>query len=717
MKFRDDQKPIMEYEGGIMAVPAVPGAGKTFIISSLAAKLIEEGMQKPGKILVVTYMNSAVSNFKNRIRAMTSSIGGCDVMTIHSLALKIIKEKPSAMGLDDDFNIVDDYTQRSIMDIAAKKWAEAGGSSIIDEMIDDKYRDRTDEFMDEFAGTASTLIGELKLRGIKYEDIKKSRLLNRRRSIIWKTAGVYDFYERELKNNGFVDYNDLLYMACDILKKDGGVLKKFQKRYTYVFEDECQDSNLIQGKILELISGGNGNLVRVGDVNQSITGTFTSSNPELFKSFSKSAEHKFVMDMAGRSSKNIINIANSLVKFVRNGQNEEPALEEQIIKPVPEGQMPKNPVVSRYNIFAYKGRTQEDEMIEAAKTVKKIRQKEPDKTIAVLVPTNADVSRTDDVFKSIGIDCESLSSMTLERTKIIRLIGSIMAFLALPDMENFMRYLDVNVFEDMTGSFDDLKKKISESDVHDAVYNTKSIFENADTDAAKKAQESAERLRSIIEYGNKKPESIILHIKDVYNFSDEDAAVADAAAWYIGLCVIRGTVKSFRQAQDVLLDRKNGMINHIADVVYEMKGYEPVPEKVTICTYHKSKGLEWDYVFLFGLTSYNFPFSTSDRFRGSVRSFRDEYKNAVSFGKNEIKVLEGKKEESDPVYMSKIQYINERARLLYVGITRAREGLFLLTYAKSELKNGKTINQSDSEYFKYLRQIIDNMKGGGGNVI
>ncbi|WKK93955.1 UvrD-helicase domain-containing protein [Clostridioides difficile] len=113
INYREDQIPIINYDNGTMAVPAVPGAGKTFIITNLVAKLLLEQKHKGGKILILTYMNSAVNNFKGRIRKILEEnkiddTNSYEVMTIHSLAVKIIKEKPEVVMLSEDFNIADD---------------------------------------------------------------------------------------------------------------------------------------------------------------------------------------------------------------------------------------------------------------------------------------------------------------------------------------------------------------------------------------------------------------------------------------------------------------------------------------------------------------------------------------------------------------------------------------------------------------------------------
>lgn len=109
INYREDQLPIISYENGTMAVPAVPGAGKTFIVTNLVAKLLCENKHKGGKILILTYMNSAVNNFKGRIKKILQDNeikeeNSYEVMTIHSLAVKIIKEKPETVMLSEEYS-------------------------------------------------------------------------------------------------------------------------------------------------------------------------------------------------------------------------------------------------------------------------------------------------------------------------------------------------------------------------------------------------------------------------------------------------------------------------------------------------------------------------------------------------------------------------------------------------------------------------------------
>ena len=138
INYREDQLPIIQYESGKMAVPAVPGAGKTFIVTNLVAKLLEEKKNGKGKILILTYMNSAVNNFKTRIKKILeeknaeegTSIdnkNSYEVMTIHSLAVKIIKEKPEVVMLNEDFNIADDLQKTMILSECINNFRANGG--------------------------------------------------------------------------------------------------------------------------------------------------------------------------------------------------------------------------------------------------------------------------------------------------------------------------------------------------------------------------------------------------------------------------------------------------------------------------------------------------------------------------------------------------------------------------------------------------------------
>ncbi|MDB4895729.1 MAG: hypothetical protein JWN15_1991, partial [Firmicutes bacterium] len=124
---RPDQEQVAAYRKGYMAVPAVPGAGKTTVLAYLAADLIAGGMHDPGRILIVTYTNSAVGNFRSRIGDFLDQRGyprsqGYEVRTIHSLASHIVRERPDAIGWSDNFRVADELQVTSILETLTRRW-------------------------------------------------------------------------------------------------------------------------------------------------------------------------------------------------------------------------------------------------------------------------------------------------------------------------------------------------------------------------------------------------------------------------------------------------------------------------------------------------------------------------------------------------------------------------------------------------------------------
>lgn len=206
MGFREDQKPIMEYIGGNMAVPAVPGAGKTFIVANLAAKIIEEKRHKPGKVLVVTYMNSAVNNFKSRIstvlkdKGITSS-NDYEVMTIHSLAMKILKDRPDIVGVNEEFSVLDDVRKVFYLTECINDWRRRGGERIFKSFLSDygakKYEEKGTDWWKNFFSVVDVLISELKLNCISPDDLMYGQEEDGGKGIIKNIAYIYDIYTKK----------------------------------------------------------------------------------------------------------------------------------------------------------------------------------------------------------------------------------------------------------------------------------------------------------------------------------------------------------------------------------------------------------------------------------------------------------------------------------------------------------------------------------------
>ena len=725
INYREDQLPIINYEGGKMAVPAVPGAGKTFIVTNLVAKLLQEKKQGKGKILILTYMNSAVNNFKVRIKKILEEKNieeknSYEVMTIHSLAVKIIKEKPEIVMLNEDFNIADDLQKTMILNECINNFKINGGEKafrfFLKEKKDVEWAQRQlDAWENGFYDLVQNTISEL-----KYKDIKPQKLeqyLNENRRGIFKIIlPIYKQYEKQLKSNGLLDYDDMLILAYKILSMDEDLKRKYQNKYEYVFEDECQDSNEIQGKIIGLICEEHKNLVRVGDINQSITGTFSSSDPKFFKEFIEESDFCYKMDMSNRSSKDIINLANELVRYVTQNLQEEcrDALEEMNIKTVPKNMGYKeNPEPDKYQINYKYYETFDKEIEQSVKFVRNIHKKYPDKSIGILVPYNDHINLVAKELIKEDLEFEELGPNSLRKRRVIDNIALIIDFILNCDnIDKLIEVLDkVYIKTDNKEGKKDFLQLLKENNytVENLLYDkdcSKNIIIDINSDLYESFLYGLESLKNIIEYPLTRVDKLILFIGDTLLIEKEERAIVDYLGFYVKYLQSENNNINLQQIYNLLSDRKNRVFSYIIEIVSEINGYEPYPGSITVCNYHKSKGLEWDCVFLLGMTEFNFPDNIYQKFQCDKWYLKEKYKNPQANIKAEIDLmLQGEVTKNYPKEI-KENLIKEKIRLLYVGITRAKEMLILSASAKNSAQDKR--NQNPSMYLNILKNIIDN---------
>ena len=725
INYREDQLPIINYEGGKMAVPAVPGAGKTFIVTNLVAKLLQEKKQGKGKILILTYMNSAVNNFKVRIKKILEEKNieeknSYEVMTIHSLAVKIIKEKPEIVMLNEDFNIADDLQKTMILNECINNFKINGGEKafrfFLKEQKDVEWAQRQlDAWENGFYDLVQNTISELKYKDIKPQKLEQY-LNENRRGILKIILPIYKQYEKQLKSNGLLDYDDMLILAYKILSMDEDLKRKYQNKYQYVFEDECQDSNEIQGKIIGLICEEHKNLVRVGDINQSITGTFSSSDPKFFKEFIEESDFCYKMDMSNRSSKDIINLANELVRYVTQNLQEEcrDALEEMNIKTVPKNMGYKeNPEPDKYQINYKYYETFDKEIEQSVKFVRNIHKKYPDKSIGILVPYNDHINLVAKELIKEDLEFEELGPNSLRKRRVIDNIALIIDFILNCDnIDKLIEVLDkVYIKTDNKEGKKDFLQLLKENNytVENLLYDkdcSKNIIIDINSDLYESFLYGLKSLKNIIEYPLTRADKLILFIGDTLLIEKEERAIVDYLGFYVKYLQSENNNINLQQIYNLLSDRKNRVFSYIIEIVSEINGYEPYPGSITVCNYHKSKGLEWDCVFLLGMTEFNFPDNIYQKFQCDKWYLKEKYKNPQANIKAEIDLmLQGELTKNYPKEI-KENLIKEKIRLLYVGITRAKEMLILSASAKNSAQDKR--NQNPSMYLNILKNIIDN---------
>ena len=724
INYREDQLPIIQYENGKMAVPAVPGAGKTFIVTNLVAKLLEEKRQGKGKILILTYMNSAVNNFKIRIKKILEEKNideknSYEVMTIHSLAVKIIKEKPEIVMLNEDFNIADDLQKTMILNECINNFKINGGEKafrfFLKEQKDPIWADRQlDAWEKGFYDLVQNTISELKYKDISPQKLEEYMRENRR-GILKIILPIYKEYERRLKANGLLDYDDMLILAYKALSIDEDLKIKYQNKYQYVFEDECQDSNEIQGKIIGLICEEHNNLVRVGDINQSITGTFSSSDPKFFKEFIEDSDYCYRMDMSNRSSKDIINLANELTRYVT--QNLQPecrdALEQMDIKTVPKNKGYKeNPKPDKYQISYKYYKTFDKEIEQTVKFVRNIHKRYPDKSIGILVPYNDHINLVAKELIKEDLEFEELGPNSLRKRRIIDNIAIIIDFiLNCDEKEKLIEVLDkVYIKTDNKEGKKDFLQLLRQTNltVEELLYDeecTKELIIDTDSDLYESFLFGLKNLKNIIEYPLTRIDKLILFIGNSMMMEDEERAIVDYLGFYVKYLLAENNSMNLQQIYNLLSDRKNRVFSYIIEVVSEINGYEALPGSITVCNYHKSKGLEWDCVFLLGMTQFNFPDNIYEKFQCDKWYLKEKYKNPESNIKAEIDFMLHGEVTKNYAKEIKENLIKEKIRLLYVGITRAKEMLILSASEKNSATDRN--KQNPSMYLNILKNIID----------
>lgn len=768
MGLRKGQKELVEqYRGGYCAIPAIPGGGKTYCLTHWAVKMITNGLHKPGKILIVTYMNSAVNNFKQRIASELQKrdiLGTKDyfVSTIHGLCLQIIKEKPDLVITNEEFDVIDGVSKIHLISNAIDEWKRYNDKEFkmyldIGGLQAGRIERIYKNWQDRLCNIMLSAIGDFKIRGISSRDARELCKNVPKDSILRWACQIYEIYDRKLKIGGFLDFDDMLYNARKMLIEDEHLLEKYQKTYSFVCEDEAQDSNYIQSEILKLIA--NGNLLRVGDSNQAICGSFSSSDFTLFKSFCENPSTTvYNITQSSRNTKDIIDLANYFVKFVRESH---PVLEcresllPQYIETVDENDVMPNPKIDEYGIKADIFDSWDDEAKFVVTQVSQMLKKHSDKSIAILVPTAWRMKLILSMLDDRKIPYEHLENTSSEKNKTVRQLGRVIDFIALPESgeklfdmlnecflpdsyhqedgetggieqedreeedreeENKEGREDIGEIENKEGRGEKIKDQkqqlksfLKGYSVEKLLYPVAGEIEISEIpDELLKSDiwvdfvKSMEMIRELLEFPNAIVEKLILFISEKLKFGREERAIAQKVAGDVRYLMNQEPSWKLSDLALELLNPKN-RFNFFSGIVWELKGYEPKPGQVTLATYHKSKGLEWDIVFLTSINNGDFPVTLQDKFLGEYWFLKEKFKNPQAVLKSEMERLFKEGDGKDQILKSKLETISERARLLYVGITRAKKYLFLLSHQQNVGKRNEVL---PSKYILELKKYI-----------
>jgi len=737
IKFRDSQARILNYKGGLIGISAVPGSGKTFTLSHLAAKLVMESeLAYDQEILIVTFSNVAADNFSSRIGSILSDQGivegiGYKVRTLHGLASDIIRERPDLAGLGNEFSIIDASESTEILqDLIHYQMTQ--NPEIFDGLISDSFRSRNNdakiekELLKEIERIAMVYIKTAKDHLLSVEELQSH--INKTKSptsLLLMCQDIFRSYQAALNYRGAVDFDDLIRLAWQSLNNDADLLKSLQYRWPYILEDEAQDSSFVQEAILGLLTKTNRNWVRVGDPNQAINESFTTANPRLLRNFiARPDVRSEALPESGRSCPEIIALANTLNEWCQY-HHPNPSIRDALSYPLIELTKPDDPQqnpkcsVPSVHLNASRFNTQ-DEIDFIIQDVKEWIENHPDDTVAVLAPINKRVGKLAGELTKAGIPVEqALMKNPINTRKSAGSIFHILSALVKPSDSDCL----ANAFKVYYRHYHDDDENwlvvekccryIQNVDhleifVYGEILNQPIVFEDM------LEEERAHDLltRFIIQLRR-------WHQATILPLDQTIIAIAqDLMLDPIELATIHKISQLVRQLlqnqpewniNSVLAEIKN-IANNTKDFLNFNEaedGFNPDLHKgkVVVATYHKAKGLEWDKVYLSSLNTFDFPSGSPDDYFISERDIFVEPKNRQAEIQMELECIINPNASSYVPGVATIIDRNdvsrERIRLLYVGITRAKKSITM------SFNTGRYQNQEESLAIRELRRLLN----------
>ena len=289
----DKQREALLATEGPLLILAGAGSGKTKVVTSKIAYLIEELNVPSWKILAITFTNKAAKEMKDRVQKLIDrDISSMWIGTFHSICVRILRRNIEKIGYNGNFTIYDRDDQITVV-------KEAIAELSIDRDI---YKPRA-------------IINDIS--NIKSEGISPIEYIEANKDNFFKEnlGKIYDLYEKKLRKNNALDFDDLLIKTVDILKSEEDVRDFYRDKFEYIFVDEYQDTNKIQYELIKLIAGTKPNLTVVGDNDQSIykwRGADINNILNFHKDFPGAKIVK--LEQNYRSSQKILDVANQVIE-------------------------------------------------------------------------------------------------------------------------------------------------------------------------------------------------------------------------------------------------------------------------------------------------------------------------------------------------------------------------------------------------------------------
>lgn len=619
---------ILNTEGALLIL-AGAGSGKTRVLTHKIAYLIEEKKTSPYNILALTFTNKAAGEMKERIAKLVDlDIEHMWAGTFHSICVRILRRDIDKLGYERSFVIFDTQDQKTLIKDCIKE-------------LD------LNEKMYEVGATLGFISG-LKDKLVTPESFIKKHEGDFRE----KSRGlIYSLYQKKLKANNALDFDDLIVKAIELLKEYPEVLAHYQERFKYVLVDEYQDTNRAQYSLVKMIADGHKNICVVGDADQSIYGWRGADIRNILDFENDYPDAKLIkLEQNYRSTQNILDAANHVIKNNFGRKAKELWTENHPGEKIREYQS-------------------DNEYAEAQFVTSKIREhiREEDldyKDFAVLYRTNAQSRVVEEALLKEGIPYKIVGGLKFYDRKEIKDIVAYLRLIQNP-LDNISLKRIINVPKRGIGKTTVDKLESYSVEREESIYSA--VLEAESIGLSKRAVEKLDSFSTMI--GKFIAMKEILGIRDLLeNIIDSTRYIKELEE--DGGVEARTRIENIEEFVSVAVnyEEKNPdgkLEDFLADISLLSdldKTDENLDNAVVLMTMHSAKGLEFPYVFITGMEEGLFP---------SYRSLSSE------------------------------DSLEEERRLCYVGITRAEKGLFL-THSKQRMLYGKTSYNRPSRFISEI---------------
>ena len=630
---------VINTEGPCLVI-AGAGSGKTKVLTHKIAYLIGEKGAKPWDILAITFTNKAANEMKERIANLVGD-NAKDIWmgTFHSICVRILRRFIDRIGFDSSFIIFDTSDQRTLVKNCMKDLA-----------IDDKlFNDRS--VLSEISNAKNEMLEPEQYTARSNGDFRKEKI-----------ATVYELYQKRLKENNAIDFDDIINYTIKILMENPDVLEYYANKFKYVLVDEYQDTNKAQFTLVTLLASKNGNITVVGDNDQGIY-SFRGADISNILNFERDFPGTKIIKLEQnyRCTGNILKAANSVIK------NNEVKYKKELWTENEEGNLPN----------VYQAENEYDEATYIVTQIEHLKREEYYKysDFSILYRMNTQSRAIEDILRRENVPYKIVGGLKFYERKEIK---DIIAYLRL--IQNSADNLSLKriINEPKRGigktSLDKVEALAEQNET--SMYE---VIKHADQYGLNRVYlNSREFINVIEELKDKKDKLVISELikttlkKTGYTKALEEENTIEAENRIENLEEFLTVAIEFEEEY-----AENSLSQFLEGITLssDIDNVEENEDSVTLMTLHSAKGLEFPVVFLVGMEEGIFP---------------------------------GYKSISEP------KELEEERRLCYVGITRAKEHLYL-TCSKQRTIFGSTSYNPVSRFLKEIpEELLEGYKEAFG---